>query len=37
MLSVVSGAVLLGFHYALMALGVYISFSRLNIANLTVD
>ena len=31
MLSVVSGAVLLGFQYALLALGVYISFRILNI------
>lgn len=37
MLSVVSGAVLLGFQYALLALGVYISFRILNIPDLTVD
>lgn len=37
MLSIIMGAVLLGLQYALLALGVYITFRVLNIPDLTVD
>lgn len=37
MLSIISGSVLLGLQYALLALGVYITFRVLNIPDLTVD
>lgn len=37
MLSIISGSVLLGLQYALLALGVYITFRILNIPDLTVD